>query len=172
MDAQQAVDAGLELLEQGRRDEALERFEHALGLDPQHGQAWFVKGCVISESGRVRDAAQCYLQALQHAPGYAGLILFNLGNCFRDLDEPERALECFESVIELEPENADAWINQGVVLDRLGRAEEAIACYDKAIRLAPNDVDAWANRGNCLRALREFADALECYETALQFKPE
>lgn len=171
MDAQQAVDAGLALLDQGKRDEALEQFEHALGLQPDHGQAWFVKGCVMSESGRLRDAASCYLQSLQFAPAYAGLILFNLGNCLRDLGESERALECFQSVTEIEPENSDAWINQGVVLDNLGQAEEAIACYDAALRLAPDDVDAWANRGNSLRALREYSEAIDCYEKALTLNP-
>lgn len=171
MDAQQAVDAGLALLDQGKRDEALEQFEHALGLEPEHGQAWFVKGCVMGELGRLRDAAACYLQSLQYAPAYAGLILFNLGNCLRDLGESERALECFQSVTELEPENSDAWINQGVVLDNLGQAEEAIACYDTAIRLAPDDFDAWANRGNSLRALREYSEAMECYDKALELNP-
>ncbi|MCC9605964.1 tetratricopeptide repeat protein [Blastopirellula sp. JC732] len=171
MDAQQAVNAGLALLEHGKRDEALEQFEHALGLEPKHGQAWFVKGCVMSELGRTRDAAECYLQSLQYAPAYAALILFNLGNCLRDLGEGERALECFQSVTEMEPENSDAWINQGVVLDNLGQPEEAIACYDTAIRLAPDDVDAWANRGNSLRALREYDEAIECYEKALQLNP-
>ncbi|EAQ77997.1 tetratricopeptide repeat protein [Blastopirellula marina] len=172
MDAQQAVEAGLALLDQGKRDEALEHLEHALGLEPKHGQAWFAKGCVMSESGRTRDAAHCYLQALQYAPAYAALILFDLGNCFRDMGEGERALECFQSVTELDPENADGWINQGVVLDNLGRPEEAIPCYDAAIRLAPEDVDAWANRGNCLRALCEFTDAIACYEKALELNPQ
>jgi tetratricopeptide (TPR) repeat protein len=42
------------------------------------------------------------------------------------------AIECFDKVIELNPENKAAWEIKGHLLEKLGRKGEAKKCFKKA----------------------------------------
>ncbi|HJD62049.1 MAG TPA: tetratricopeptide repeat protein [Rickettsia endosymbiont of Degeeriella rufa] len=42
-------------------------------------------------------------------------------------------------MLELEPNNAVAYINKGNALEELGKYDLALEAYDKAIELNPND---------------------------------
>jgi tetratricopeptide (TPR) repeat protein len=53
------------------------------------------------------------------------------------LQRYEEALESYEQVIELAPDNADAWTGQGLILGQLGRIPEAIAALTNALKLNP-----------------------------------
>ena len=84
----------------------------------------------------------------------------------------EDALFCFEKVIELEPDNHEAWIRRGGALGNLGRFEEAINSYDKALEIKPNFHEAWFNRGIDLGNLGRFKEAINSYEKAVKIKPD
>jgi Flp pilus assembly protein TadD len=45
------------------------------------------------------------------------------------------AIQCFDEVIRLDPEDADAWYYKGVTLELLGRTTEADTAYTKAKEL-------------------------------------
>ena len=84
----------------------------------------------------------------------------------------EDALFCFEKVIELEPDNHEAWIRRGGALGNLGRFEEAINSYDKALEIKPNFHEAWFNRCIDLGNLGRFKEAINSYEKAVKIKPD
>ncbi len=48
-------------------------------------------------------------------------------------------------MLEIQANQMNALINQGVELGRLEKNEEAIACYDKALEINPNDSNVIAN---------------------------
>ena len=52
----------------------------------------------------------------------------------------KEAIADFDKAIELNPKDARAYYNRGVVKDELKQYKEAIADYDKAIELNPKDV--------------------------------
>jgi tetratricopeptide (TPR) repeat protein len=84
----------------------------------------------------------------------------------------EEALEFFDQVLEMNPENADAWNNKGVALYWMGRPEEALQCYDRALAADPGNLEALRNRAFVLRAMARFEEALETYEKIIAFEPE
>jgi len=43
----------------------------------------------------------------------------------------------YKKAIEIDPNNANAYINMGFALSNLGRKEEAVASYKKAIEIDP-----------------------------------
>jgi Flp pilus assembly protein TadD len=45
------------------------------------------------------------------------------------------ALECFSTILKLDPNDAAAWNTKGVILEKLGRKGEAYAAYAKAKEL-------------------------------------
>jgi tetratricopeptide (TPR) repeat protein len=49
----------------------------------------------------------------------------------------KEALDAFNKAIELDPQNADAWYNKGVVLELMGKTYAAEDSYSKAIKIDP-----------------------------------
>ena len=87
-------------------------------------------------------------------------------------NEFEEALEFFDQVLEMNPENADAWNNKGVALFKMGRPDDALVCYDRALAADPENLEALRNRAFVLRAMERFEEALEAYETIIYDEPE
>lgn len=60
----------------------------------------------------------------------------------------------YEAAIRLGPQDAEAHLSLGVILEKTGRCEEAVAEYREAIRIQPDDAaDA---RENLALLLRDF----------------
>ncbi|MEE9264333.1 MAG: tetratricopeptide repeat protein, partial [Vicinamibacteria bacterium] len=55
-----------------------------------------------------------------------------------------------DRAIELKPHLAEAWLNKGTALGRLGQFQEALECYDRALQLKPDDALAWSNKAGAL----------------------
>jgi superkiller protein 3 len=159
---------GMEYMQKGDAGRAVKAFAAAVELDPQHGQAWYGKGCAHGELGQHDEAIHAYEQSAQFAGERAGLPLFNLGNLYQELEQPQAAVRCFLQAVQADPTMADAWINLGRLVDDSGEHGAAIEYYDIALQLAPDDVTAWSNRGNSLRSLERFEEGLASYRKALE----
>ena len=46
----------------------------------------------------------------------------------------------YDRVIEINPNNVDAWNSKGYFLTKLGKYEQAIACFDETIKLGGDSV--------------------------------
>ena len=90
------------------------------------------------------------------------------GQALLNSDNAERALECFDEVLRLEPDNTEGLIKKGTSLERLRRLPEAIECYDLAIAANPALTIAYLYKGGLFNRMERFSEALECYEKALQ----
>lgn len=89
-----------------------------------------------------------------------GQLLLNRG-------EPEKALECFEQALALDPKHAEALIKKAGALEKLNRLEEALACYDDAITADGSMTIAYLHKGGLFNRMSRYEDALQCYEQAL-----
>ena len=52
-----------------------------------------------------------------------------------NMDEYEKAVECFDKVIEMDDDFADAWHNKGLSFGNMEKYEKAVECFDKAIEI-------------------------------------
>jgi tetratricopeptide (TPR) repeat protein len=73
-----------------------------------------------------------------------------MGNAYSFLGQKEKAIECYQKVIEIKPDDDKAWNNMGNATDDLGQKEKAIEYYQKAIEIKPDYEAAWNNMGNRL----------------------
>ncbi|HZK60708.1 MAG TPA: tetratricopeptide repeat protein, partial [Anaerovoracaceae bacterium] len=94
------------------------------------------------------------------------------GNFEGETGNYDKAIEYFDKVIEINPENDWAWQNKGVSLSNLGREEEAIECYDRALELNPQNDRAWENKGVSLSNLGREEEAIECFDEVLSLNPQ
>ena len=95
-------------------------------------------------------------------------LLLGKGQALLNLDQADNALACFDEVIVLDPDNAEALVKKGTALERLKKLEEAIECYDRAIAVNQSMTLAWLYKGGVFNQLERFSEALQCYEQALR----
>jgi tetratricopeptide (TPR) repeat protein len=90
------------------------------------------------------------------------------GQLLLDDHQPEKALECFEIALGLEPKHAEALVKKGSALEKMGRTDDAIACYDQAIEADGTKTIAYLQKGGLFNRLARYDEALHCYEQALR----
>ena len=79
----------------------------------------------------------------------------------------DEAIEIYDRVLSMNPENTYAWNNRGVALFSVGRSEESMECYDRSIEIDPENLDALRNRGYVLRFMGRMEESLESYERVM-----
>ena len=96
------------------------------------------------------------------------VILLGKGQSLLNLDQEEEAIACFDQILRLEPNHAEALVKKATALEQLDRLEEAIAGYDRAIAANPLLTIAYLRKGGICNRLARYAEALKSYEQALQ----
>jgi tetratricopeptide (TPR) repeat protein len=84
---------------------------------------------------------------------------------------PDPRLETARAVARARPDDAKAWFDLGLALQRAAAHEEAIEAYDKAIALAPKSASAFHNRGLAWRASGRRIEAAEDFRRAVHLAP-
>jgi hypothetical protein len=83
------------------------------------------------------------------------------------------AIACYDRVLRLNEQHAQAWGNRGnVFLYGLKAPEEALSCYHRALQVDPDDWFSWRNRGSALVELKRYSEAIASYDRALAIKPD
>ena len=95
-------------------------------------------------------------------------MLLGKGQSLLNLDQAGEALVCFDQVLALDPNHAEALVRKGAALERLRKLDEAIACYDRAIAADTSLTVAYLYKGGLYNRMERFNEALECYEQALR----
>ena len=93
------------------------------------------------------------------------------GTCFLQEKYPEAEAE-YRRVIELKPDNVDAWYNLGLALLKLGKPGDAREAFATTVRISPSRVFARINLAELLLAEGKQEEALEHLEAAIKLAPE
>jgi len=84
----------------------------------------------------------------------------------------KEAEKSWKKVLELEPENGEAWNNLGVLYRRHGDDEKALAAFQEAEERAPDRPDIPYNIGNLYKSSGDFDKAVTYYNKAIEINPE
>lgn len=77
----------------------------------------------------------------------------------------------FRRILQIAPELAEAHVNLGVALEKMGALPAAEACYRRALSLTPPGLQAHLNLGALLVNQKRFAEAVQLYDGALALFP-
>jgi tetratricopeptide (TPR) repeat protein len=123
------VQQGLQLILQGRYEEALAAEEAALGLAPALPDAHSYRGSALLQLGRAQEALASYDQVLKLAPN-AAVAHYNRANALQRLKRYEEALVSLKHTLKLQPNYTDALSLSGNVLKaRIGMVAQKISPF-------------------------------------------
>jgi tetratricopeptide (TPR) repeat protein len=91
--------------------------------------------------------------------------------CALESIAPDEARSAYRSVLEREPEFADAHVNLGRLLHESGDVYAALVHYRAALSIRPSDATAAFNAGVALEDLGANADAIAAYRRAIECDP-
>ena len=81
-----------------------------------------------------------------------GIVLIHTGRY-------EEAIKRFDTTLEINPKNKDAWNAKGQALVNLGKFEEALACFDRVLEISPRDEKAKMNKERFLNLQKTYYNA-------------
>lgn len=124
--------------EERKYEDALLHFDHALEIDPTLAYVWNERGLCLKDMGWYDDAQKSFERALNLAPREEeylydyGEVLEIIGVLTRDIKYLKGAINAFNSVTEINPDNASAWNHLGICIKETGRSEESRHAFERA----------------------------------------
>jgi tetratricopeptide (TPR) repeat protein len=162
---------GLEDIQQGFPQDALESFRQALKLNPNFIKAYLGLGDAHVSLREYAKAVGDYGKAISMRPDKARLAYFKRGEINFLLGQLQQAMADFQASIAIDPNFADAHMSLGNTYFKLKSYEQAIACYSRTIELSPNLDLAAFRRGRSHYILKEFPEALRDFSYAIELQP-
>ena len=164
---------GLLSEQRDERREAIEQYERALALDPDHAQAMFRGARLYDIQGDDEQAVELY-QRLSLQPRAYVNALINLSVIYEDLDQFDDALECLQRVLKAYPNHArarlfakDVQSCRQMVLEE--GTEEQVEPRNRLLDTQISDFELSVRARNCLKKMniRTLGDLVKLSEAEL-----
>jgi tetratricopeptide (TPR) repeat protein len=174
---------GVSLSLLGQAERALSELGRALELNPKYVEALIHRGLVLNELGRTDEAQESFGQAAENlarpAGGLPAPIAAQLANRHAELGESyaaagalSRAIQQYESALELGPDFHDLRYRMARLLLEAGRPLEAREALEQVVRARPSFVDAEAALGLAHYLSGDAAGARAVWQACLSRRPE
>ena len=75
-------------------------------------------------------------------------------------------------MIEINPQDAAAYVRRGIAYRLKGNSDRAIADFSKAIEINPNDASAYSYRGSSFNAKGDHDRAIADFTKAIEINPQ
>ncbi len=141
----------------------------ATPADPAWAERWLH---AAQESGDWRSLVEAYEFYAQQGRAVTPEMHINWGRALWQLRDYENALAHFAAAIELNPQDANAFLNAGDALYQLGAYSEAADAYSAGVERDPYNAQAWFTLGNCYFRMGVYDAAKIAYEQALAIDPK
>ena len=157
------------LAQQGRPDEAMQRFQRALQFNPACPAAMNGLAGLILEHSDLKEQPKLFENLLKAYPENSQAH-YNVGRALHGQGRLEEAAAEYHKALAIK-EDLAARCNLGAVLVTLGRLEAAIDEYRRAVSVEPGDATARNNLGVALRKAGRFKEAEGEFRKAVRLDP-
>ena len=160
-------------------DKAIAAYNKAIEVNPQYAEAYLRRGNVYHYLKEYDKAIKDYNKAMADYNKALEIELEdvyasykNRGNVYYNLKEYDKAMADYNKVLEIDPQDAHAYLRRGIVYYDLKEYDKAMADYNKAIEINPQYAMAYNNRGLVYYNLKEYDKAIKDYNKALEIDPK
>jgi len=102
----------------------------------------------LHEEGKYAQELDILIKALENDEENPSIIV-KLGRCYRCLNLPNKAMECYKRTLELNPYEGTAYTNMGTIHLLRQNYIEAAKCYEQGLSLIDKaDFDYWVANAN------------------------
>ncbi|NXC13545.1 TMTC1 protein, partial [Corythaeola cristata] len=152
----------------GRTKEAEKMTNHILNEDAECLECYRLLSAIHSKQEHYAKALEAIEKALQLKPKDPKVIselFFTKGNQLREQNLLDKAFESYKRAVELNPDQAQAWMNMGGIEHIKGSYITARGYYEKALQLVPNSKLLKENLAKLDRLEKRFQEVQEKDQT-------
>ena len=161
---------GRELLDDIRSDEARELFQKAIDQDPDFAQAHLSRAFTSISNA---DFQEHFEKAVALAPNASEGERLMIEAVRANIDNnPVKAVELYEQLVEKFPNDKRAWQALGQVYSGQDKDNMAIAQYIKAIEIDKNFASAYNSLGYAYIQKKEFENSEEAFKNYIRLIPD
>jgi Flp pilus assembly protein TadD/mono/diheme cytochrome c family protein len=155
---------------QGKYQDAIVAYRHALALHPGDERTLNELGAALENSGDWQQAQKVFKQDVASHPETCNA-RFNLARSDLKHDQASAAQEQFRAMLAQCPADAAVHSGLGVALESDGQVEAAEAEFHAALKIDPQDFTALQNLGNLALQANQPRQAAEFLEVAVKERP-
>ena len=163
----------------GAYSKAIEAFNRAIKIKPDHFLSHLNLGKLLSEYDMWNDAISCFKDAARLNPKSDEVYKY-MGEVFEQLENWEEAISAYRNVIDnsrIESSNelhflVDIHLKLANLLDKVGQLDESIIHYQKTIELMPDSPWAYRGLGNIFLKKSKLNEAIKYYHESIDLGPE
>jgi tetratricopeptide (TPR) repeat protein len=169
---------GVGLSKAGSYDEAIAKFNEAIGLMPTCADCYYNIGYAYTQKKDLDQAETAFLKAVEVKPTYVDA--FNgLATVYNAQKKFDKAQEASKKAAELAVAGSpggtagvDAQYNQGVIAWNAGNIEAAKAAFEEVIKMKPDHADAHYQLGMANLNKGQLPEAAAMFEKYLELAPQ
>lgn len=162
---------GLVAQELGRHEQAVARFQRAMDLGYDRGEAWFQIGRTHGQAGDAPAAMAAYDRVLAIAPAHVDARC-NLANLQLAAGAFDEAQANYERALALAPDNATLHHNLGTLYLKRFQPAQAVDHFEVALRLRPDAASTHNSLGSAFAELGETPRAIAAFRRASELAPD
>jgi tetratricopeptide (TPR) repeat protein len=158
----------------GQPQKAMEDINEALRLKPDEAAYHNTRSCLNwNQLNRKEEAIADEIRAVDYAPEYSKTAYLTiLSRYYLELERFDKALECANRCITLQPQMPDGYSSRVAVSMAMGRPEKALADLEqiKQLKIPLTDTDYLC--GKAYLSLNKPKEALTAFDTSLKKHPD
>lgn len=156
-DADSRVSLALAYYQAGNVNRAISELQTAIKLNPTHQGATLLLADIYMEKKRYNDAVPYYIKVIE-ASGNSPMhgisrelegAYYQLGNAYIHLGKTADAIKAFESALNIDASDADAWYLLATGFQAMGQYDKAIEAFKESVRFVPNFKEAYQGLAEC-----------------------
>lgn len=155
----------------GRLEVAKEHYEKVLEEDSSRGDALYLLGVLLAQTGNLENALAFFDRAITFGLDDQALHS-NRAKVCNSLGRLQDALQSFARLIEIAPDSLDAQMGEAECQLRLGHYEAAMASYQKALALSPESLLALSAMANVYYQSGDLLTSLDFLTKSLELAPK
>lgn len=150
---------------------AIEIWSGVVTRDPKYFEGWYRLAQAHFELGRLQDVIGYSDKAREIQPKHLSNLTV-LARAHQRLGSTEASVSCWQTMLELSPDNYEATYRLGQCLETLKKPEEAERQFAAAQALKPDAINALLYRVGALVKLGRFDGAIACWQEFIDRRPK